>query len=126
MKLTPEAVREIFMDCLFNEGEPTDDAVEVDGIVNAYGFHPQRVRDNTKTIVEFLDELPDSFKQGSGDGMSFLNACYDKYGFQWTGEHDIMEMLFCLGMAIGKVKSCVNRSMWEILPGAMPYYVVLK
>jgi len=56
-----------------------------------------------------------------GGGWSFLNLCSTKDEKQWTGLHERMEQLICLGMAIGKVSYCCPREMWPSLLGGMPY-----
>ena len=122
--LTSEKVEQIFLDCLFREGEDTSNHIAAEGIVSTVGFNPARLESHRAEIEALLDELPDEFKQSSGGGMSFLNACNDKHGDQWTGLHQRMEQLFQLGMAIKKVRSLMPRSMWSALPGGMPYYVI--
>lgn len=124
MKLTAEKVEEIFEKCLFQEGEDTSKHVLAKGLVVNVGFHPGRLEASKNEIVELLDELPDSFKESGGGGMSFLAACDDKHGNQWTGEHRTMEQLFLLGIGIGKVVSPLPRDMWGILPGGVPYYTI--
>mgnify|MGYP001566155891 FL=1 len=122
--LNPERVDAIFMDCLFREGEDTSKYVKAEGIVRNVGFHPERLENHKAEIVALLDELPEQFKESSGGGWSFLNACMDKHGNQWTGLHRTMEQLFQLGIGIGKVKGLMPREMWGALPGGMPYYVI--
>ena len=126
MKLTPENVETIFTSSLFDSEADTSNAIIVEGIQTKFGFDPVKIEDNKKTISAMLDELPDEFKLGKGGGWSFLNACYDKNGNQWTGLQSIMDQLFCLGMAIGKVKLLMPREMWGILPGGMPYYQIIE
>lgn len=135
MHLTSEAVRNIFEYVLFKDNEEfmgtikpeakITDAVFIDGITNKFGFNQNRLKEKEQEIIALLAELPDSFHEGKGGGMSFLSACYDKNNTQW-GEHSNMEQLFVLGMAIGKVKECMPRDMWKLLPGGMPYYTILK
>jgi len=125
MDLTSQNVEEIFFGCLFQEGENTDYPVLAEGIMSNVGFHKERLNKNSDNIVSMLDKLPKEFQRDSGGGMSFLNACNDCNGNQWTGLHKIMEQLFMLGLAIGKVKCLMPRSMWKVLPGGMPYYVVI-
>ena len=72
-----------------------------------------------------LSNLPASFQKESGGGMSFLKACEDSEGNQWTGLHKIMDQLFLLGQAAGLVKCLMPREVWGMLPGGVPYYVVL-
>jgi len=122
--IDPERVNAIFMDCLFKEGEDTSNHVKAEGITQNVGFHPDRLESHKAEIEEMLDELPDEFKESSGGGMSFLNACNDKHGNQWTGLHQRMDQLFQLGTAISKVKCLMPREMWSVLPGGMPYYAV--
>lgn len=123
--LTPTNVTRVFAHCLFaNEGEEITDAVTADGILTKVEFHPGRLAEHRDEIRALLDELPGDFHVNGGGGMSFLNACMNCYGEQWTGEHRVMEMLFLLGMATGAVTCLMPRSLWEALPGGMPYYLV--
>lgn len=122
--LTSERVNEIFMDCLFTEGEDTSNYVRAEGITSTVGFHPGRLQNHKAEIEAMLNELPDEFKNSGGGGWSFLNACNDKHGNQWTGSPLIMEQLFQLGIGVGKVKSLLPRKMWSVLPGGVPYYVI--
>ena len=126
MQLTSKAVHEIIMDCLFNETEDRSKAVIVKGIVAGFGFNPVKLEKHREEILDLLDELSDDYKEGGGGGMTFLNACNDKHGNQWTGEHRTMEELFCLGIGIGAVTECMPRDMWEVMPGGMPYYAIKK
>lgn len=122
--LDPEKVNAIFVDCLFKEGEDTSKHIKAEGVVRNVGFHPERLESHKAEILAMLDELPDEFKKSGGGGMSFLNACNDKHGNQWTGLHQRMEQLFQLGIGVGKVKCLMPREMWSVLPGGMPYYAV--
>ncbi len=124
MKLTSENVNKIFMNCLFNSGENTDNAIMVDGIINNFGFHPDRIKQHKDDIYSMLKELPEKFHKGAGGGWSFVGACMDKNGSQW-GEHQNMEQLFTLGIACGKAKYSLPKNLWELLPGGMPYCTVL-
>jgi hypothetical protein len=123
-KLDPGRVEAIFLDCLFKEGEDTREHVRAEGIVHNVGFHPNRLRGHKVEISELLDELPDEFKKTGGGGMSFLQACNDKHGNQWTGVHTQMEQLFQLGISVGKVECLMPKELWSVLPGGMPYYVI--
>ena len=123
--LTSDNVSKVFDKCMFKKGEPTEGFIQAEGIVNKFGFNPERLEESRNEIESMLYELPDEFKSSSGGGWSFLNACNDKRGNQWTGLHQTMEKLFVLGIAIGKVKSLMPRELWTVMPGGMPYYVVL-
>jgi|SRR6185437_4652181 len=118
-------------DCLYNDdewdgdmGSMPPDLVRADGVVTTYGFHPGRLWSHVDEILEMLSELPDDFMRDRGGGMSFLNACVDRHGNQWTSLHRTMEALFCLGIATGRVECLLPRDMWHMMPGGMPYYVV--
>jgi hypothetical protein len=124
--LNAERVQKIFLACLFKDGEDRSKYVPGPGITINVGFNPGRIEEYRAEIAEMLDELPDSFKESGGGGMSFLNACEDRHGKQWTGFHKVMEQLFQLGLATGKVACLMPREMWSSLPGGMPYYVVHK
>ncbi len=121
--LDAERLREIFKDCMFRDGEDTENRVEVEGIMNRFGFHPERLKSHQEEIAAMLAELPDDFMRTKGGGMSFLNACYDRHGNHWA-EHPTMDMLFSIGTAIGRAKCVMPRAMWSVLPGGMPYYQV--
>jgi hypothetical protein len=116
------------LECFFTAEEVASGVsknhIAVQGITCSAGFHPGRVAERKGKIKELLRELPDSFHKGKGGGMSFLEACLDRHGNQWTGLHQRMDQLFMLGTAIGAVNMCLPREMWETLPGGMPYYVV--
>jgi hypothetical protein len=122
--LTAERVTAVFNGCLFKETEDKSNPVIAEGITLSVGFHPGRLNSSRGEIEKLLNELPDEFKSSGGGGWSFLNACNDKHGNQWTGLHRTMEMLFLLGIAIGKVESQLPREMWSVLPGGVPYYIV--
>ena len=123
MNLTAENVSQIFTECLFKEGENTDNHIVGEGVMTKVGFNPERFNEAAPKIEALLNELPDEFKANLGGGMSFINACVDKNGNQW-GEHANVDQLVCLGLASGKLKYLMPREMWKVLPGAMPYLIV--
>jgi hypothetical protein len=124
MTLESKRVAQVFINCLFNEGEDTSNHVPADGIMSKVGFHPGRLEQHKAEIQAMLAELPDEFMASKGGGMSFLNACMDRHGNQWTGYHGTMEQLFQLGLATKAVVCLMPRELWEALPGGMPYYQV--
>lgn len=123
MKLTPQAVDELMKACLFADGV-SDGAIEVEGVVSKFEFDPKRIASHSAAIGDLLAELPDQFQMPKGGGWTFLNACQDRHGNQWTDEHRTMERLFCLGIAAGKAQWVLPRDMWAALPGGMPYVAV--
>lgn len=124
--LNGERVESVLKACLHDDDDPQDVVVIGEGIVESFGFRPDRLAENRDAIREMLAELPDTFRvgPGGGGGWSFLNACDDRHGEQWTGFHRTMNMLFCLGLAAGFVKCVLPREMWAALPGGMPYYQI--
>jgi hypothetical protein len=130
MELTPENIRKVVMDCLFKEtevvnGKPIVEPVAVKSIMRHMGFHPSRIKEHEKDIQSMLEQLPTTFFawDDEGGGDSFLNMCMTKDNRQW-GEHDNMDELICLGMAIGKVQFPLPREYWSRLPGGVPYVIV--
>lgn len=122
--IDPSAVEKAFRYSLL-DGETIDIAVMVEGIVEKYAFHPQRLEAQRADVTRWLLLLPVEFRMSGGGGWSFLNACYQADGVLWTGFHYLMDQLFCLGIGLGLVQSLMPRDMWESLPGCMPYYAVL-
>jgi len=125
-------VHEILVDCLFRDEELVDGSPEVEpvavyGIKHNLGFHPDRIKSYEDEISDMLDQLPESFHEGTGGGMSFLSMCETKDGVQWTGLHHTMEELMLLGMGTGLMEYCLkcnSQALWAMLPGGMPYVVV--
>lgn len=126
IQLTSRRVDELMRACLFQDDETFDGAITVEGIINNYGFHPGRIAEHAGEIGELLAELPDEFQADKGGGWSFLSACDDRHGNQWTGLHLVMERLFCLGIAAGKAEWLLPRKLWQALPGGMPYVKVMS
>lgn len=120
MKLTAENVRAVMTNCLFLDGEDRSVYVQGDGVLTKFGFHPGRLAANRDSIMQLLNQLPDSFRDG---GASFLQGCVDRFGEQW-GEHPNVEQLLALGHAAGYVKCLVPRQLWSQMPGGMPYFSV--
>lgn len=118
--LDPERVTGIFADCLDPDGE----GISAEGIMVTAIFSPELLERHAAEIRGLLAELPDQFRKSGGGGWSFLNACQDRHGRLWTGEHRVMDQLFMLGVAIGAVSLLLPRDMWPSLPGGMPYYCV--
>ena len=118
MKLTAENV-----DKMFEEAEKEDGDLVGDGLGSKMCFDSTKI--NKDDLYSMLDELPDSFKEGGGGGMSFLNGCMTKDDHQW-GEQVHVARLISMGIACGFVKYCMPKEMWSILPGGVPYFKVLK
>lgn len=121
--LTSETVLQIFGFCKKAEDEMSE-TIYVDGVLNDAHFDVQRLKERSNEIVLMLNELPEQFQKSGGGGWSFLNACDNRFGEQWTEFHSEMETLFMLGKGLGFVSELFPRALWNALPGAVPYYVV--
>lgn len=99
--------------------------MQAEGIGARFHFHPERLGRRAAEIRALLRELPDEFQLRGGGGWSFLNACQDRHGTLWTGSHSHVEVLLCLGVAIGAARWMMPRDLWPSLPGGMPYVVVI-
>lgn len=117
-RLNPEQVGETFEACAGRD-------VEVDMIIAKVSFDKIKLMEHAELIGAMLLELPLEFRQSGGGGWSFLQACMDRHGNQWTGLHLRMGQLFAMGEALGLVKCPIPRTMWSVLPGGMPYYIIL-
>ena len=121
MKLSSENVQKLFDECFCETGDK-----KVSAVAHEFTFDSNKLEENSDKIRDMLYQLPKNFMKDSGGGWSFLMACNDKNGEQWTGLHLRMEQLFAMGEAIGKVKSLLPRELWKALPGGVPYYVVIQ
>lgn len=119
MKLTSENVRNVLEDCFFSEEEDKSKYVEVYAVMRHLGLNPEKVQKNKADIIDMLNQLPDELRAGGG---SFLNAVYDKDGNQW-GEHDNLDELLCLGLAVDKIKLS-PRAFWGLTMGV--HLIVFK
>ena len=115
-----ELVSKSFMDCLFKEGEDTSNYVKVEGIINNFGLHPQRLEEKRELVTALLAELPIEFKKG----YTFLNICTNKNGELWTGDQRVCEQLIVMAIGLDLMSYCLPREMWAILPGGVPYIIV--
>lgn len=124
LKINPQRVEDIFLGCLFLDGEDRKEFVPAEGITCNVAFHPGRLAGHKEEISAMLEDLPDDFKKTGGGGMSFLSAGQDRHGNPWTDLHQRMEQLMQLGVGIGKVECLLPRSMWDALPGGVPYFCI--
>lgn len=130
MELTSKNVNDVFMDCLFCDGEIENgvpiggEFIKAEGVVTKVGFHPGRIKLREEDIVSLLSLLPENFNMSKGGGWSFLQMPSDVNGNQW-GEQRNADQLLCLGIASGKMKILLPREMWNVLPGGVPYVAIL-
>ena len=125
MPLTADRVNTIFAQAIASQEEiDAEKAVLTDVLVGVVGLVPERLEPFREEIGEMLHELPETFHMDKGGGWSFLEACNDRHGNQWTGLHRTMAELFALGVATDQAVCLLPRAMWSALPGGMPYYGV--
>jgi hypothetical protein len=129
MSIDPRRVTELYGECLAEELVPGDpNHVVVEGIVHNSAFDVRKLDGHRHEVAGMLAQLPMAFRPasvGGGGGWSFLNACQDAEGKLWTGMHWTVEQLISLGMALDQVSWCLPRESWEMLPGGMPYFLVV-
>jgi hypothetical protein len=128
--INPDEVEAVFRDCLFREEElkgvngAPEGAVIVQGITAKLGFHPERLEEKRDLVKTWLAALPREFRKNEGGGWSFLKACEQSNGVQWTGLHQRMEQLFTLALGLGLAEYNAGREFWANLPGDMPYITI--
>lgn len=120
-RLDATQVEEIFNQCL---ADVANDGPVIDAIAEQVVFNQEALEKHRDLIIQMLMELPTEFRTSGGGGWSFLNACNDRHGNQWTGLHQTMAHLFALGQGIGMVESQLPRALWSVLPAGMPYYTI--
>ena len=129
-------IREIMEYSLFSEDE-INLAKKKDGTFDAACVITKMIRGNSlvfcwirlkefkSEIRKYLDLLSDEFKEHVGAGYTFLSMCVDKNNRQWGG-HINCDELFTIGNALGLCDFCIkNRLTWKLLPGGVPYIVIL-
>ena len=112
-------VNQTFQKCLFKDGEDTTNQVQVEGITNIFGLHPQRLEEQRETVTALVAELPPIFKEG----YSFLKLCENKNGEQWTGLQRTMQELMVMAVGLELMSYCLPREVWPVLPGGVPYVI---
>lgn len=125
MELTSDNVKKIMEDCLYEDNEIQGyNGVTVEGIVNNYVFHKERLESHREEIISMIEQLDDTFLLEKGGGWTFLNLCMRKDGIQWTGLHWTQEQLVCLAAGLDLAAWVPRqREFWRMLPGGVPYVV---
>lgn len=152
MNLTADNVEAVLVDCLLSDEEaheyglaPEDPeqadpeqiaqvvdllvadgvVVKVEGILNPFALHRERLEGHRQDVREMLDDLPDSFRLSGGGGWTFLNLCMTKDDEQWTGLHRTQDHLCVLAIGLGLGSYAGPREMWVAFPGGLPYFTYL-
>ncbi len=124
MELTAENVSAVLTKCLFDKGEDTSGAIIVKGVRSQFGFHPGRLKENTVSIQQMINQLPNEFNKVPNGGSPFMQACMTNTGQQW-GEHANIDELVCLGLATNLISWVMeDRAAWNMFPGGMPYFMI--
>ncbi|MGN0309032.1 MAG: hypothetical protein ACI4C3_00350 [Bacteroides sp.] len=120
MKLTSVNVNAVFEKCLGTEAD-----LKVRGMKLNVCFNREKIEFFKDDIKDMLLQLPKKFMQSEQKGWSSLNACMNRNGNQWTGSHQDVDALVCLGIAAGLADFLLPRDWWYLFPDGMPYFVVL-
>lgn len=122
--LTAEAVETTFFNCLPEVPiDPDAPTIDAQGIQMKITFSEALIEKYREAIESFLSQLPMNFRKTHGGGWSFLNMCLDNEGNHWADLHRTMDMLVCLGKAIGKLTT--SDPQWNMMmPGGMPYVFI--
>lgn len=128
MKIDAGRVEEILIHSLVSENDHVDgkklnddEVIVVNGIINNYAFHKERLLSHKEEVLAFVENLDPELK----DGISFLGLCVDKDGSQW-GEHRSCENLMCLAIGLGLMRYVLPRESWTFLPGGVPLLMLTK
>lgn len=145
--LNRETIRAIVSDCFFDQAylkehvtidmsnpeaspDPVfDDVAKAEGVivksvVSTFFFNKAKVAEHKEEIAELLAQLPDSFREDIGGGMSLLAAVENKNGNQWGSQMDAAD-LFAVAEAAELAEPVLPREFWSHLPGGLPYFVIL-
>lgn len=129
MHLTSQNVDTVFRSCLWSEEdvkmfsreELIKRSILIKGVVINIGFRPEGIEKHRESIILMLSDLSADFDSGS----SFLLAAQDKFGNMW-GEHRNVDQLICLGLAIDRIEFMMERELWDLFPGGVPYFKVKR
>lgn len=121
--INPQWVEAAFVHSLA-ASEQDPNGLKVESIIGSVIFDSQKLESIRPGVARALGLLPTEFRapsQGGGGGWSFLNACNDRNGVQWTGFHRTMDQLFTMAIGLDLASYLMPREMWPVLPGSMPY-----
>lgn len=111
----------VFIYCLTGKRTGYSSAIKVEGVLNNFCFNLARLDECKHEIKDWLRELPWSFFTEVGG--SFSEACQLKTGEEW-GNHQSIQQLLCLGMALGVVTCPLPSFLWDSLPNKEPCYII--
>lgn len=104
-----ERVRTLYFDCMCTM---TEDVrlrwIVIDPESVRIELNPARVGGHLGEIEAILEMFPTKFYAVNGPGAPISDALYDRSGNTWTSDMSIVNMIFVLGVAIGRVKLFKN------------------
>lgn len=91
--------------------------VVVEGVVNTYVFHPQRLMGLAPKVQHLLrlvgcELTPENHPKAFAELMQETDGVVGSY----------MECLVCLATGLGWAKSILPRELWDVLPAGLPVY----
>lgn len=92
----------------------------VRGLAHNFGFHPERLLDSAEDVRKILNAVVADEFMGAEGGWSFLNLVVGRNSEIWGNQVDA-EGLLCLALGLGWAEILVPRSMWQMMPGGVPY-----
>lgn len=119
MDLSAENVQAVFTSSLARTAEATPN-LRVSGVYNEFYFSLVRLKDHADNVRGFLGRLSTRFYINRGGGHSYAAMGYRRDGEHWGGRPDV-ERLVTLGLGLGLVEYCLDRSLWHLFPSAVPF-----
>jgi hypothetical protein len=118
MDLTVENVQAIFLDSLAPAGGGL--TIRVSGVFNEFVFDMARLESHASEIRGFLSHLSTRYYADRGGGHSYAAMGHRRDGEHWGGRPDV-ERLVTLGLGLGLVDFCLDRSRWHLFPTNIPF-----
>jgi hypothetical protein len=119
MDLSAENVQAVFTSSLARTAEATPN-LRVRGVYNEVYLSLVRLSAHRDDVCGFLGRLSTRFYADRGGGHSYAAMGYRRDGEHWGGRPDV-ERLVTLGLGLGLVDFCLDRSLWHLFPSALPF-----
>lgn len=118
MDLSAENVLTVFNDCLARPAATPN--LRVRGVHDEFFFNLVQLKSHIEVVRGFLGRLSTRFYIDRGGGHSVAAMGLRRDGEQWGGRPDV-ERLVTLGLGLGLVQFCLDRSRWHLFPGGVPF-----
>lgn len=99
-----ERVESMYLDCLYTFQDETRlywMVIDPNGL--RVCLHPARVGKHLGEIESVLSMFPHKFYAVNGAGAPLHQACIDNTGNVWATDYSLVNKIFVLGIAIGRV-----------------------